>query len=1037
VRRTVIGIPVWTIAVIAALVGGTACGARAEQSVDLDLRIIHKPGLISIGISDFDLVKARFSALNGTFVFTDNIGAEVGSYDVDYTLPVARSHVLFKKKAGSQYASVAVTLVDGEATVFEKSLPIPPVTQPARFPSTTQKATVVAGASGEPIDAAIRSLRIPDVARAPVEEIKAAARKVTDKEIYRQVLCDINFPVHGSSDRSFVGRQTANPDDPKKKSLYISLRSQFFDPKTGKYDRQCKYLAEIAFDESWLRPALAAEGDTRVSVPPEYLRIHATDKKVKYRGSFDFGMSHMTGYQRGGLMQVHSTVSQDREGNIYFSIPYRGCIRFNVHKAEFEAPPVELFHEFLAELAPKSADLPYGREIKSVDIDTGSHVYCHPDHDRVFIALPRYAFFSKTWLCNAAVMSIPTRHWDAPEAFRKEMRLNAASWASADHPLWDTWVQPGDMTRKLLGMDGDGDRVWMVSYHRNYFWVMDLNKDGSTKRLKRIDTFKGKPIVEFGYRGRRILLNRANDEPTTLGIVVPIRLKGEKDMRLTFLRKDAYELTEEIPKYWSGPPWHYRNVGVVRGETQYGAKTMNKDWINGYLDWSRKGIKPGKVTVYYDVIGALRREPTRYKFILDRIAKYSLAPIFQATAVPDAANRVIGIAEYGYYQSFYTYKPGTRTVRKEPLLLDTGQGGSRLGVTAGIGPYDHMWYRDGDMLYLYYIGYTGITRLLYSVGGKPFERFKTERLNRRLRLKNLDTPGASYIKWYGSFNPGLDGKMLCTGRNVANRGGKPYDNGLIYFDAKKFGAQYKLARMSRSYNTGSMAWRVLLGKAAEAGAMAQEIYLGGSHNAEYAPMLPPDQRPASTEAKIFVYEDSKPKGVRDRYAFTFKPDMITFKEIVFAPDQIHLLIVMLADAQTSCIASLDVTAGRFADVRKIPHPLAIFVRGGGRIIRTPDERLMFMAYGKDGQSATFAEIKVAADGKLSFKPHLTIVSGDKRALADRVVYAFIPDRIRNDGSCDLMLGSPGVRGATPETRLRLIPDFLPPRGPAKQAVGQN
>ena len=166
-RRTATGILAWAIAVVA-LTGGSACGARAEQSVDLDLRITHKPALISIGMDDFDLVKARFKALKGTFVFKDAKGVEVGSYDVDYTLPVARSHVLFKKKAGVLYASVAVKLVDGEATILEKTLPIPPVTETAAPGPLRPRGG--APSRRDPVGTAERSLTASNVPAADVPD---------------------------------------------------------------------------------------------------------------------------------------------------------------------------------------------------------------------------------------------------------------------------------------------------------------------------------------------------------------------------------------------------------------------------------------------------------------------------------------------------------------------------------------------------------------------------------------------------------------------------------------------------------------------------------------------------------------------------------------------------------------------------------------------------------------------------------------------------------------------------------------------------
>ena len=78
-----------------------------------------------------------------------------------------------------------------------------------------------------------------------------------------------------------------------------------------------------------------------------------------------------------------------------------------------------------------------------------------------------------------------------------------------------------------------------------------------------------------------------------------------------------------------------------------------------------------------------------------------------------------------------------------------------------------------------------------------------------------------------------------------------------------------------------------------------------------------------------------------------------------------------------------------------------------------------------GTSATFSEVLVAADGQLSFQPHLTLTARDPGKLKGSVI-AFLPDLAQNDGSYDLLIGAspPSTAG---ETRLRLIRDFLEPR----------
>ena len=80
-------------------------------------------------------------------VFPDGNGAHIGSPQVDYTLPVARSHVLFKRKPGVRYVSVQARLRDGTTKLTDVTLKLPEVTEAARFAATREKAVVLAGVS--------------------------------------------------------------------------------------------------------------------------------------------------------------------------------------------------------------------------------------------------------------------------------------------------------------------------------------------------------------------------------------------------------------------------------------------------------------------------------------------------------------------------------------------------------------------------------------------------------------------------------------------------------------------------------------------------------------------------------------------------------------------------------------------------------------------------------------------------------------------------------------------------------------------------
>jgi len=1019
------------LAVVLAVLACSVGLAGPQEAMEKRLRIVNKPKVISIGLADFDLIRTRFKALKGRFVFSDAKGATIASYEFDYTLPVARSHVLFKKKEGMRYASVNIRLIDGDARVFEKNIPLPPVIRTARFAALKGKAVVLPGTSGEPIEPAMSSLRIPDYAKVTGQPLLTAARTIDAAAIQKQVRCKINFPICASDNLSTFGRQTTHPDDVKRKSLYISLRSLLFDQKTMKFKRRTNYLAEVMMDPEWLLPALQAEGDVEVDVPLTHLRIQASNKRVKSR---HLGEEPVTG-TRGGLMQMVNSVCQDDDGNIYFGASYLGCIRFNVRTREWEEMPVDFasgagprhsrYVDFMTNLLPKMEDLPYPRDkVKARRMDTFPHVFHWKG--RIYLSFARDAVFnvpSGPSVFFATVMSIPTKHWDAPEKFQKEIKLLAASWPTAEHPLFDDWVKMGQMDRKLLRMEADGNRLYMLSYHNNHIWALDLDEEGNTSRLIHLTGLDARKMATFNVGSPRILTDR---QDKSLGMTIDISLEGEEKPRKVFLPIDGDKFTADIPGNALVRPWRHRYPRkTISGSRQYGERVFRKNRLAGYLGWPRQGIKGGRVTIRYDAIAAMRAEPERCGYILDQIGGASMAPVYQVAAVPDQPDLVIGIAEYGYYQATYDLSTADEGyVTKEYMLFDAGDETRKMSLGAGLGPYSHLWHRDGEKLYLYYIGYhRGISRMLYSIGGKPLKRFKMEPLARRLRLDG-DAPGPG-LKWFRFLEPGLDGKLFFTGTHSANRGGTAYCGGLLYFDTKTLDARHRLSRMSRAYNTGHIAWRVMLGEAAD---LAQEIYLGGNYNAEYARKMAAEERPASTQPKMFVYKDSRPTGMHDCYAFTFGGNRAHH---AFSPDQIHLLMVIEGGGMHR-IASLDPIEGRFADVKAVPGGAIGFIKPSRRLIATPDGRTMFYCFDNEERtSATFTEVRTAPDGKLSFVPHLTLTAKDAAQLRGGVVMTFVEDLVSNDGSYDMVIGS-RTGDLRYGTSLRIINDFIAAR---PEAVG--
>ena len=200
----------------------------------------------------------------------------------------------------------------------------------------------------EEVASGLPKVFLPDLSNVPAVTLRAAERVIPLKSTVHSVHCDTNYPMVGSGHVATT-RQTAHPEDPEKKSFYISLKQQIYDPETRDLLRWEKFLAELPLDPAWLE----GDGDITVGISNDRLRLHRT-REVYRRGKYK---AHMLGESMGGLSQLVYSLCVDDDGNIYFSGVPCGIAKFNVHTAAFEQPPVD-FNE-----AIKIRRVAYGIEI--------------------------------------------------------------------------------------------------------------------------------------------------------------------------------------------------------------------------------------------------------------------------------------------------------------------------------------------------------------------------------------------------------------------------------------------------------------------------------------------------------------------------------------------------------------------------------------------------------------------------------------------------------------------------------------------------
>ena len=988
------------------------------------IEIISTPRSISIGLRDFDLARRAFENLRGTVTFLDAEGGFIDTFHLDYSHEATPSHVVFTRDGRRAYAEAVLSLRDGARLLYSRRLKIPPPVESAgRAVLIDETANLEAGTAFD--KTAAPAIRLPDRAGAEVWAPPGEMRTVDIEASRKRVAADFTLPIAGKA--SFVSRQTAYPDDKTKYSIYTPVNSDLYDPETGRHESAFKYMVEIPIDPAWV----ATEGDSVIQVPAEALRIHMTSEEVEVRR---LGKQRITGNRKGLLGQTSSSTAIDEDGNPYFVMAYRSPIRFNVRKGKWEAPPVNI-HDFLHPRKPKLADLPYAEEkVVEVRTDFSNCIFYH--NRRIWVLLSRYAVFGASGgrkLFMAGVVSIPIDHWDDKDAFEKAIRVNAVSWPDTDISLWSTHVKPEDRRRKVKFIGAVGNRFCLMAYHWNYFWVMEVNEDGSTKKLKQINTFGGKPIVEFVPNQIRWL--KQGDE--VLGLRLHAKVEGQKKPRAVFLAMDADEFTDKLPEKAQDVSFLFnKKTYLLNYARSYGRLTADKYNVAKRMGRPHIG---GMLTLYYDAARRMREHPGPHAEIIARMNASSMGPEYYLVATPGRTMELLGNADYPVYNfARYDCSSGAGTVRKTFLARDLGAVKVRLGLPAGMGPYCHHWFREGGNDVLHYAGYTGVASLTYRVQGKLPERYTVRKLFHDMG-RHLCVDGApdAYIKWFRDMLPGLGDKVFVTGTNQAGRGGTAYSGGLMYYHRRTPRRLYKLSKMSRSYKTLAVTGRL---RGLPGGAWTQDIYLPGNFSATYAETLPEDRRPVNRQPRIFVYEDRGAGGVHDLYGFTLaaeKAEGVSVSDVLASRNGLYLLVLM----GDNTLLTFDPTAGQFVDaVTLAGKPVGFwYTRRGNTLLALPDGTRMICLYdtppAAEGDevpaptSAVFDHLDVDAAGRIGVTPLLRSTFDEARRFYGPM--AFLYDSEKDDGSYDLVIG-PDSR--VPEGAVKIIRDFLPPRTGAVAAL---
>jgi|GEM_PF-2117641 len=961
-------------------------------------RVVHTPTSISIN--------ARQHVGQMTVRFKNASGDLVGEFTVDLADPAANGPIVFTKSSQRHYHSVHITGLDRPYNLKLDN----PLASNARVPLTDSYAVLESGVTGAL--AQLPKIRLPKWSDVRTVKLSKTRRSVNIADFRRLVRASENPP--STYLRTPIANQTAHPDDPTRKSVYLAASNPLFDPGTGKASSLLHYLIEIPIDPSWLMHD-DAEVTTKL-VDPATIRAHIDVSTTQTSN----GAKRITGERSGGLTQLLNGSLVGEDGNLYFARPYRGPIRFNIKTARFEATPIDLWQWYYNHLNEDGAAIASLHPDVKPRPDFDNMIYNH--NGRIFVMFGRY-YVRRDDALVAAVLSIPQEHWNDPERFAKDIRIHAESYPTAPNPLFDHLPDADDQRYKLRVLSGVGNHLLLWSNSFDRLWRIDLDDAGHTERVVSIaPTLDGRKINKFHEIAQWKL---KGGKP--VGAVISAQCEGDDKMAETWLAVEAINLSSDMPAgqfetYDTRLDYSRKQHMEFTRKLGYGESRFRKANLAREIGVSQTD---GFLTLIWDAAPAIRAAAERADpDLVERMLGFSSGPGFMIAPVPGNLRQIIGATDYpSYYLS--RYEIGSAQSVERVFLRSRSRAVSSLALV-GLGPYGHQWTGASTNPALWVAGYTGVVRFKFA------EDSLVQRRQFAWHMKNVQSPDnatAGPIKWFTDVKPGLNDKMFAVGLNKIARGGTSYSAGLRWSTTDTDGSfkWHALSRLARTAITRNITTRLRI---APDGARSMNVLLAGSSDNAMAKALESANQPRPSGARVFVYEDLG-STVVDRYSFTLTTengDAVRPIETALSGDGLHALILM----QSGTLATLYLDTMQFIDAVRLPAALAMtnVQRRSYALMPTPDGGFLLALKTTEPVTFPLVQVSVSSDGRIRCQTVMTLNADNGEAFKGAA--ALVPDE---DGSANLLVGPPAMSG---DATLIVVRDVIPPgRQTLNQKIGDR
>jgi T5SS/PEP-CTERM-associated repeat protein len=289
---------IFSILIAASVPFVAPAGPVPEVVITEPVDVAHYSDAVVITLDGIDLMREAYSPLRLEYRIIRGDGTTGPRQTVDLTASWEKPSIILEKAGGETFQSILITLRDNASVFLSRIYELgPEITPQTVIPVLGQTAAIEPGQ----FMGTAPTIPLPDLPQLAAFTDTSASRTVDVDSVTYPVHSDISFPLISANNNAALTRQTDHPADDTKRSIYVPLKSQLYDPLSGNPTQIAHYLAEVPLDEAWM----TGSEDLIVNLGPDDIKVHKTDEI--YTGSLG-GTGTVIVRDPGSLIDLTSQV---------------------------------------------------------------------------------------------------------------------------------------------------------------------------------------------------------------------------------------------------------------------------------------------------------------------------------------------------------------------------------------------------------------------------------------------------------------------------------------------------------------------------------------------------------------------------------------------------------------------------------------------------------------------------------------------------------------------------------------------------------